>query len=154
MNVPMVLGRTITGESIIIDVSKSPHILIAGTTGSGKSVCINTLICSILYTKKPTEVRLIMIDPKLVELNLYNDIPHLLTPVITDVDRAIKALQFCVEEMLRRANMFSKVNARNISEYNEIIKEKKLINQPLPYIVVIFDEFADFMIQTVQNMNK
>ncbi len=147
MNVPMVLGRTITGESIIIDVSKSPHILIAGTTGSGKSVCINTLICSILYTKKPTEVRLIMIDPKLVELNLYNDIPHLLTPVITDVDRAIKALQFCVEEMLRRANMFSKVNARNISEYNEIIKEKKLINQPLPYIVVIFDEFADFMIQ-------
>lgn len=146
-NIPMVLGRTIMGDPVIIDVAKAPHLLIAGTTGSGKSVCINTLICSILYTKKPNEVKLIMIDPKFVELSLYNDIPHLLTPVVTDVDRAVKVLQFCVEEMNRRTTMFSKVNARNIIEYNETIKSKKLINQPLPYIVLIFDEFADFMIQ-------
>ena len=144
--IPMVLGKTITGDSIVIDVAKTPHLLVAGTTGSGKSVCINGLICSVLYTKTPKEVRMILVDPKMVELSLYNGIPHLLTPVITDAKKALKAMSFVVEEMERRMALFSSIGAKKIEEYNEKIDEKKLARVKLPYIMVIIDEFADLML--------
>lgn len=143
--IPMVLGKTITGESIVIDLTGTPHLLIAGTTGSGKSVCVNSLICSVLFTKTPQQVRMILVDPKMVELTIYNDIPHLLTPVITDAKRAIKVMAYVVEEMERRMSMFSMLNARKIEDYNAKIKEKSLLRAQLPYIMVIIDEFADLM---------
>jgi len=143
--IPMVLGKTITGESIVIDLAKTPHLLVAGTTGSGKSVCINGLICSVLFTKTPKEVRMLLVDPKMVELSVYNGIPHLLTPVITDPKKALKAMNFIVEEMERRMALFSSVGARKIEEYNEKIEEKGLLRVKLPYIMVIIDEFADLM---------
>lgn len=145
LKIPMVLGKTITGDSIVIDLAGAPHLLIAGTTGSGKSVCVNSLICSILYTKTPKEVRMILVDPKMVELTVYNDIPHLLTPVITDAKKAIKAMAFIVEEMERRMSMFNMVGARKIEDYNQKIKEKEYLRAQLPYIVVVIDEFADLM---------
>ena len=144
--IPMVLGQTITGDSIVIDVAKTPHLLVAGTTGSGKSVCINGLICSVLYTKTPKDVRMILVDPKMVELSLYNGIPHLLTPVITDAKKALKAMNFVVEEMERRMALFSSIGAKKIEEYNEKIVEKSLARVKLPYIMVIIDEFADLML--------
>ena len=144
--IPMVLGKTITGESVVIDVAKTPHLLVAGTTGSGKSVCINGLICSVLFTKTPRDVRMILVDPKMVELSLYNGIPHLLTPVITDAKKALKAMNFVVEEMERRMAMFSSIGAKKSEEYNEKIVEKKLAREKLPYIMVIIDEFADLML--------
>ena len=144
--IPMVLGKTITGDSIVIDVAKTPHLLVAGTTGSGKSVCINGLICSVLYTKTPKDVRMILVDPKMVELSLYNGIPHLLTPVITDAKKALKAMNFVVEEMERRMALFSSIGAKKIEEYNEKIVEKKMAKVKLPYIMVIIDEFADLML--------
>ncbi len=144
--IPMVLGKTITGDSIVIDLAKTPHLLVAGTTGSGKSVCINGLICSVLYTKTPKEVRMILVDPKMVELSLYNGIPHLLTPVITDAKKALKAMNFVVEEMERRMALFSSVGAKKIEEYNEKISTKGLLRVKLPYIMVIIDEFADLML--------
>lgn len=144
--IPMVLGKTITGDSIVIDLAKTPHLLVAGTTGSGKSVCINGLICSVLYTKTPKEVRMILVDPKMVELSLYNGIPHLLTPVITDAKKALKAMNFVVEEMERRMALFSSVGAKKIEEYNEKITNKGLLRVKLPYIMVIIDEFADLML--------
>lgn len=144
--IPMVLGNTITGESIVIDLTKTPHLLVAGTTGSGKSVCINSLICSILYTKTPKDVRMILVDPKMVELSLYNGIPHLLTPVITDAKKSLKVMNFVVEEMERRMALFSAIGAKKIDEYNDKIREKKLLRVKLPYIVVIIDEFADLML--------
>ncbi len=145
LKIPMVLGKTITGDSIVIDLAGAPHLLIAGTTGSGKSVCVNSLICSILFTKTPKEVRMILVDPKMVELTVYNDIPHLLTPVITDAKKAIKVMAFIVEEMERRMSMFSMVGARKIEDYNQKIKDKQYLRAQLPYIVVIVDEFADLM---------
>ena len=144
--IPMVLGKTITGDSIVIDVAKTPHLLVAGTTGSGKSVCINGLICSVLYTKTPKDVRMILVDPKMVELSLYNGIPHLLTPVITDAKKALKAMNFVVDEMERRMALFSSIGAKKIEEYNEKIVEKSLARVKLPYIMVIIDEFADLML--------
>ncbi len=144
--IPMVLGKTITGDSIVIDVAKTPHLLVAGTTGSGKSVCINGLICSVLYTKTPKDVRMILVDPKMVELSLYNGIPHLLTPVITDAKKALKAMNFVVEEMERRMALFSSIGAKKIEEYNQKIVEKKMAKVKLPYIMVIIDEFADLML--------
>lgn len=144
--IPMVLGRTITGENIVIDLAKTPHLLVAGTTGSGKSVCINGLICSVLFTKSPKEVRMLLVDPKMVELSVYNGIPHLLTPVITEPKKAIKAMNFIVEEMERRMALFSSVGARKIEDYNEKIVEKGLLRVKLPYIMVIVDEFADLML--------
>ncbi|MCR5760741.1 MAG: DUF87 domain-containing protein [Sphaerochaetaceae bacterium] len=143
--VPMVLGKTITNDSVVIDLASAPHLLIAGTTGSGKSVCVNSLICSILYTKTPRDVRMLLVDPKMVELTVYNDIPHLLTPVITEPKKAIKAMAYCVQEMERRMNLLSKVGARKIEEYNKKIEEQGFLNAKLPYIVVIIDEFADLM---------
>lgn len=145
LKVPMVLGRTITGDSVVIDLAGAPHLLIAGTTGSGKSVCVNSLICSILYTKTPKQVRMILVDPKMVELTVYNDIPHLLTPVITEPKKAIKAMAFIVEEMERRMSMFSQLGARKIEDYNEKILQKGFLRAQLPYIVVVIDEFADLM---------
>lgn len=145
LNVPMILGRDIQGEPKVLDVSKCPHLLIAGTTGSGKSVCINGLIASILYTKSPKDVRLIMVDPKVVELNVYNGIPHLLTPVITEPKRVLKMLNWLVEEMDRRYNVFSQAGVRNIENFNSRIHEFGYATEKMPYIVLIMDEFADLM---------
>ncbi len=144
-NIPMVLGRTITGDPVVIDLASMPHLLIAGSTGSGKSVCVNSLICSILYRKSPKEVRLIMVDPKIVELKIYNGIPHLLTPVITDAKKTIKVLEFCIFEMERRYKLLQGLNVRSISAYNKRIVESRLAREKLPYIAVIIDEFADLM---------
>ena len=146
MKIPMVLGRTITGEPILIDVAKMPHMIIAGTTGSGKSVCINSLINTIIYQKSPKEVRLIMVDPKVVELTVYDGIPHLLTPVITEAKRAIKALNWLVVEMERRYSMLARYGVRNVAGLNEKIDEGKVTGvERVPYILLIMDEFADIM---------
>lgn len=134
------LGRDISGEPIVADLTKMPHLLVAGATGSGKSVCINGLIMSILFKAKPEEVKLMMVDPKMVELNVYNGIPHLLAPVVTDPRRASVALKKVVAEMERRYNLFAKTGSRNIEMYNAQVE-----GQPLPYIVVIVDELADLM---------
>lgn len=134
------LGRDISGEPIVADLTKMPHLLVAGATGSGKSVCINGLIMSILFKAKPEEVKLMMVDPKMVELNVYNGIPHLLAPVVTDPRRASVALKKVVAEMERRYNLFAKTGSRNIEMYNAQVQ-----GTPLPYIVVIVDELADLM---------
>lgn len=142
------LGRDISGEPIVTDLTKMPHLLVAGATGSGKSVCINGLIMSILFKAKPDEVKLMMVDPKMVELNVYNGIPHLLAPVVTDPRRASVALKKVVAEMERRYTLFAKTGSRNIEMYNQHIKAQDGINQKsmtLPYIVVIVDELADLM---------
>jgi len=143
--VPMILGRKITGEPVVIEITQTPHLLIAGATGSGKSVCVNSLISSILYRRSPKEVRLILVDPKIVELRVYNGIPHLLTPVITEPKKTIKALEFCLYEMDRRYKLLNALAVRNIAAYNKKIKELKLARERLPYIVVVIDEFADLM---------
>ena len=143
------LGRDITGEPIIGDLTKMPHLLIAGATGSGKSVCVNGIIASILYKAKPSEVKFLMIDPKLVELNIYNGIPHLLTPVVTNPKKASKALKMVVNEMEKRYEKFAEKGARDIERYNAFIRNESIeLNkqlQLLPYIVVIIDELADLM---------
>jgi S-DNA-T family DNA segregation ATPase FtsK/SpoIIIE len=143
--IPIALGKDIPGDAQIVDLTKMPHVLIAGATGSGKSVCVNSIICSILYRRAPHEVKLILIDPKIVELKFYNDIPHLLTPVITDPKRAFQALQYCIYEMERRYSLLDALQVRDIQSYNKKIKAKKLATEPLPYIVVVVDEFADLM---------
>ncbi|MGG2014500.1 DNA translocase FtsK [Bacillus sp. S10(2024)] len=143
------LGRDITGEAVLARLNKMPHLLVAGATGSGKSVCINGIITSILMRAKPHEVKLMMIDPKMVELNVYNGVPHLLTPVVTDPKKASQALKKVVNEMERRYELFAHSGTRNIEGYNEYIKqnnEQSEAKQPeLPYIVVIVDELADLM---------
>ena len=148
MEIPVILGKDITGEGQIIDLVQTPHLLIAGATGSGKSVCVNSIICSILYKRKPAEVKMILIDPKIVELKLYNDIPHLLTPVITEPKRAFQALQYCIYEMERRYSLLDALGVRDIRSYNRKIKNKNLATLPLAYIVIIIDEFADLMATT------
>jgi len=139
----VVLGRDISGQPIVGNLAKMPHVLVAGATGSGKSVCVNGIITSILYKAKPSEVKFIMVDPKMVELNVYNGIPHLMAPVVTDPRRAAYALKKVVAEMEHRYELFSKTGVRNMDGYNSMIKEKG--GQPLPYIVVIVDELADLM---------
>jgi len=143
------LGRDISGDAVLAELNKMPHLLVAGATGSGKSVCINGIITSILMRAKPHEVKLMMIDPKMVELNVYNGIPHLLAPVVTDPKKASQALKKVVDEMERRYELFSHIGTRNIEGYNEYIKrynEEEIVKQPaLPYIVVIVDELADLM---------
>lgn len=143
------LGRDIAGESIASELNKMPHLLIAGATGSGKSVCVNGIITSILLRAKPHEVKMMMIDPKKVELNVYNGIPHLLAPVVTDPKKALKALKKIVSEMERRYDLFSDTATRNIEGYNEHVdkvNEEEGENHPhLPYIVVLIDELADLM---------
>nr|WP_302596356.1 DNA translocase FtsK [uncultured Cellulosilyticum sp.] len=136
------LGKDIAGKPIVTDIAKMPHILIAGATGSGKSVCINTLITSILYKARPDEVKLIMIDPKVVELSVYNGIPHLLIPVVTDPKKAAGALFWAVNEMTRRYNLFAENNVRDMKGYNEKQVEESM---RLPQIVIIIDELADLM---------
>ncbi|WP_416150891.1 DNA translocase FtsK [Salipaludibacillus sp. HK11] len=145
------LGRDISGEAVIAELNKMPHLLVAGATGSGKSVCINGIIISILMRCKPHEVKLIMIDPKMVELNVYNGIPHLLSPVVTEPKKAAQALKKVVNEMERRYELFAASGTRNIEGYNAHLKKesKKHYDQesysPLPFIVVIVDELADLM---------
>lgn len=143
------LGRDVTGQAILTELNKMPHMLIAGSTGSGKSVCINGIIISILLRAKPHEVKLMMIDPKMVELNVYNGIPHLLAPVVTDPRKAAQALQKVVSEMERRYELFSHTGTRNVEGYNSHIdkwnEENNEKHPHMPYIVVIVDELADLM---------
>jgi len=169
---PLCLGKNIGGESIIVDLARMPHLLIAGTTGSGKSVAINTMILSLLYRLRPDQCRLIMVDPKMLELSVYDGIPHLLTPVVTDPKKAVVALKWAVREMEERYKRMAKLGVRNIDGYNArlaeakakgeeltrtvhtgfdketgkaIYEEEKLDLDPLPYIVIIVDEMADLM---------
>lgn len=169
---PLCLGKNIGGESIIIDLARTPHMLIAGTTGSGKSVAINTMILSLVYRLRPDQCRLIMVDPKMLELSVYDGIPHLLTPVVTDPKKAVVALKWAVREMEERYKKMSKLGVRNIDGYNQrlleakgkgeeltrtvhtgfdketgkaIYEDEKLDLDPLPYIVIIVDEMADLM---------
>ncbi|GAB6088178.1 FtsK/SpoIIIE family DNA translocase [Alkaliphilus crotonatoxidans] len=139
-NIPFALGKDISGNPVIADISKMPHLLVAGATGSGKSVCINTLILSILYSAKPENVKLLLIDPKVVELNQYNGIPHLLIPVVTDPKKATSALNWAVQEMTRRYQLFAENGVKDISSYNE-----KGLPEKLPFVVIIIDELADLM---------
>jgi DNA segregation ATPase FtsK/SpoIIIE, S-DNA-T family len=169
---PLCLGKTIGGESVIVDLARMPHLLIAGTTGSGKSVAINTMILSLVYRLRPDQCRLIMVDPKMLELSVYDGIPHLLTPVVTDPKKAVVALKWAVREMEERYKRMSKLGVRNVDGYNarlaeakakgetlhrtvhtgydketgEAIYEKEVLElEPLPYLVVIVDEMADLM---------
>ncbi|MBC1645081.1 DNA translocase FtsK [Listeria welshimeri] len=143
------LGRDISGEAMMANLDKMPHLLVAGATGSGKSVCINGIITNILLRAKPHEVKMMMIDPKMVELNVYNGIPHLLAPVVTNPKKAAQALQKVVAEMERRYDLFSHTGTRNMQGYNDYVKKQNELNeekQPeLPFIVVIVDELADLM---------
>ena len=142
-------GRDITGQAILFELDKMPHLLVAGSTGSGKSVCINGIIVSILMRAKPHEVKMMLIDPKMVELNVYNGIPHLLAPVVTDARKASQALQKVVSEMERRYDLFSHTGTRNIKGYNNYVDRYNQENNEkmpkLPYIVVVIDELADLM---------
>ncbi|WP_438873971.1 DNA translocase FtsK 4TM domain-containing protein [Ursidibacter maritimus] len=163
---PMALGKDISGEPVVVDMAKMPHLLVAGQTGGGKSVGVNTMILSLLFKLTPEQVRFIMIDPKVVELSIYNDIPHLLTPVVTDMKKAENALRWAVEEMERRYLLVSSLSVRNIEGYNDKIKQAEEMGLPIPnplwrpgdtmdalppplekmsYIVLIVDEFADLM---------
>ncbi|UTC74976.1 cell division protein FtsK [Treponema sp. OMZ 792] len=148
MGIPIVLGKDVTGEPQTLDLCQTPHLLIAGATGSGKSVCVNSIILSILYNRSPEEVKLLLVDPKIVELKLYNGIGHLLTPVITEPKRALQGLQYCICEMERRYAMLDSMSVRDIKSYNKKIKREKIAAEPLPYIVIIIDEFADLMSTT------
>ncbi|HEX7760269.1 MAG TPA: DNA translocase FtsK, partial [Caulobacteraceae bacterium] len=169
---PLALGETIGGEPYIADLAKMPHLLIAGTTGSGKSVGVNAMILSILYRLRPDQCRFIMIDPKMLELSVYDGIPHLLTPVVTDPKKAVVALKWTVREMEDRYRRMSKIGVRNVAGYNEraveaaakgehfvrtvqtgfddagrpIYEEEKLRPEPMPYLVVVIDEVADLML--------
>ncbi len=154
MGIPVMLGKDITGEAQIIDLTATPHLLIAGSTGSGKSVCVNSIILSILYRRAPDEVKLLLIDPKVVELKLYNDIGHLLSPVITEPKKAFQALQYCLCEMERRYAVLDGMGVRNIKEFNRRIAERGLAAEKLPYIVVIIDEFADLMATTGKELES
>lgn len=138
------LGKDIGGECVVGNIAKLPHMLIAGTTGSGKSVCMNSLILSLLYKARPDEVRLIMIDPKMVELGIYNGIPHLYVPVVTDPKKAAGALQWSVVEMLKRYRLFSEVGVRDLANYNKHCLENG--EQTLPQVVIVIDELADLML--------
>ncbi|WEG11564.1 DNA translocase FtsK [Pullulanibacillus sp. KACC 23026] len=143
------LGRDISGEPVLADLGKMPHLLVAGATGSGKSVCINGIITSLLMRTKPHEVKLLMVDPKMVELNVYNGVPHLLTPVVTEPRKAAQAIKKVVSEMERRYELFSHSGTRNLEGYNNYIKRQNELNEThqalMPYIVVIIDELADLM---------
>jgi S-DNA-T family DNA segregation ATPase FtsK/SpoIIIE len=148
-DIAFAVGKDIGGQPIVTDIAKMPHLLIAGATGSGKSVCINTLIMSILYKSKPSDVRLIMVDPKVVELSVYNGIPHLLIPVVTDPKKASAALNWAVMEMTERYQKFAELGVRDIKGYNEKVSKVEEFNdekyQKMPQIVIIVDELADLM---------
>ncbi|NJD01426.1 MAG: DNA translocase FtsK, partial [Ruminiclostridium sp.] len=142
--VSFAIGKDISGECVIADIAKMPHLLIAGATGSGKSVCINSLIISLLYKSTPDEVKLLMIDPKVVELGVYNSIPHLLIPVVTEPKKAAGALNWAVQEMVNRYRLFAEKSVRDLKGYNELAMKDNEINK-LPQIVIIIDELADLM---------
>ena len=138
------LGKDISGQNMVADIGKMPHLLVAGATGSGKSVCINSIIVSLLYIANPNEVKLLMVDPKVVELGIYNGIPHLLIPVVTDAKKAAGALNWAVQEMVNRYKLFADKGVRDIKGYNAIAKQDEG-EEPLPQIVIIIDELADLM---------
>ena len=140
------VGKDIGGSCIVGNIAKMPHMLIAGTTGSGKSVCMNSIIISLLYKASPEEVKLIMVDPKMVELGIYNGIPHLLIPVVTDPKKAAGSLQWAVTEMLRRYKMMSEAGVRDLESYNQMVAGEEIEGEKLPQIVVIIDELADLML--------
>lgn len=142
------LGIDIGGKPIIADLIELPHLLIAGATGSGKSVCINNIILSIIYNLSPEKVKLIMLDPKRVELNIYNGIPHLLIPIITDTNQAIKVLNWVISEMEKRFKIFAEAGVRNLEGYNEYVRNLKNDINTLPYIIIIIDELADLMLSS------
>ena len=139
------LGKDVSGEEIVTDIAKMPHVMIAGATGSGKSVCINTLIASIIYKAKPSDVKLIMVDPKIVELSVYNGIPHLMIPVVTDPKKAAGALAWAVQEMENRYTKFAAKGVRDLAGYNDAVEKEDTLGK-LPHIVIIIDELADLMI--------
>ncbi len=141
------IGKDVTGQPVINDIAKMPHLLIAGATGMGKSVCINSLMISMLYKARPDEVKFIMIDPKQVEFTMYNGIPHLLVPVVSDAKQAAGALMWAVEEMERRYNLLNTQYVRNVDAYNEKVKADPSIGEPMSRIVIVIDEFADLMLQ-------
>ena len=145
-NLFIALGKDVSGTSWLYDLTKMPHLLVAGATNSGKSVCLNAIIVSLLYQNNPDELRFIMVDPKRVELPVYNGIPHLLTPVITEVSKTINSLKWCLNEMDRRYDILNKAGKKNIQSYNQSTKEK------LPFIVYIIDELADFMMTAGKDM--
>ncbi|WP_353095250.1 DNA translocase FtsK 4TM domain-containing protein [Tissierella praeacuta] len=148
--IPLALGKDVSGNVIVSTIDKMPHLLIAGATGSGKSVCINTIIMSILYKSSPDDVKLLLIDPKMVELNIYNGIPHLLIPVVTDAKKAAFALNWAVTEMEKRYKLFAQNNVRDIKSYNNKFKDNK--EEVLPTIVIIIDELADLMMVAAQEI--
>jgi len=145
---PIALGIDIGGKPIIADLTELPHLLIAGATGSGKSVCINNIILSILYKLNPEKVKFLMIDPKRVELNIYNGIPHLLIPIITDANQAIKVLNWTISEMEKRFKIFAETGVRNLDGYNEYVRNMNNDTEPLPYIIIVIDELADLMLSS------
>jgi DNA segregation ATPase FtsK/SpoIIIE, S-DNA-T family len=149
-----VLGLDISGKPIVTELSKMPHGLIAGATGSGKSVCINTILVSLLYKASPEDLKLLLIDPKMVELAPYNRIPHLVSPVITDVKAATAALKWAVEEMERRYELFAHTGVRNISGFNELAKKHKRYSDKLPYMVIVIDELADLMMMSPADVEE
>ena len=147
------IGKNIGGEAIVGDIAKLPHMLVAGTTGSGKSVCLNSLILSILYKATPEEVRFIMIDPKMVEFRVYNGIPHLLVPVVTEVKKAAGALQWAVVEMMKRYRIFSESNARDLESYNKLMAKSE-DGEKLPQIIIVIDELADLMLSAAKEVEE
>ena len=147
------IGKNIAGECIVGDIAKLPHLLVAGTTGSGKSICLNSLILSILYKARPDEVKFILVDPKMVEFKPYNGIPHLLVPVVTEAKKASGALQWAVYEMMKRYRMFSETGARDLAGYNEYMLESGE-EEPLPQIVVVIDELADLMMVAAKEVEE
>ena len=151
--VAFALGRDIGGRNVIGDIGTLPHVLIAGTTGSGKSVCTNSLIISLLYKSTPEDVRFIMVDPKMVELAPYNGIPHLLIPVVTDPKKAAGALQWAVFEMMKRYKTFSEHGVKKLEEFNQLARTKEGI-EPLPSVVVVIDELADLMLVAAKEVEE
>ena len=152
-SVAFAVGKDIAGNNIIGNIAKLPHVLIAGTTGSGKSVCTNSLIVSLLYKSTPDEVRFIMVDPKMVELAPYNGIPHLLIPVVTDPKKAAGALQWAVYEMMKRYKLFSERNVKDLAGYNALAAADETIKK-LPSVVVVIDELADLMLVAAKEVEE
>lgn len=146
---PIGIGQDISGDSMVASLDKMPHVLVAGQTGSGKSIMINSLLCSLLYRNSPSDMKLILVDPKQVELNLYNDIPHLLTPVITQPEKCISALKWAVAEMERRYSTLAEKGKRNIAEFNALKNEEEM-----PYIVIVIDELADLMMVAARDVES
>jgi len=148
------VGKDIAGNCIVGNIARLPHMLIAGTTGSGKSVCMNSIIISLLYKASPDDVKLIMIDPKMVELGIYNSIPHLLIPVVTDPKKAAGSLQWAVSEMMRRYKAMSDAGVRDLESYNSMIESQQMEGQKIPQVVVIIDELADLMLVAAKEVEE